>query len=241
MHPRGSTTARLVSAAGIAALLALGCLPVHAWPRGGSFGGGSRSFGGSFGGGSRSFGGSFGGSRSFGGSSFGGSRSFGSNRSSFGSSVPRASGSFSRTGTGGSFGRSSSSATSPGYATRGSFSRSGSFGRSGIATSTSVRPGYYGRTPVTTSRYYYGGRYVPAYGYGGWSHFSFYWGAPAWYYWTPFHPAFYFAPPVYYNGAMYPGGFSFMRLLIGLLVFAFIIWLISRLFFRRKGVRYTNY
>lgn len=88
---------------------------------------------------------------------------------------------------------------------------------------------------------YYGGGWVPAYHYGGWSAFSFYWGAPAWYYWTPFHPAFYWQAPVYYNGGVYPGGFDWFHLLLGLVFWVFIIWLISRIFFRKKGVRYTSY
>src|SRR5579862_9905590 len=139
----------------------------------GSFGGGGHSFGGGGGfGGGHSFGGgggSFGGSRPSGGGSFGSHSSFG--------------------GGGGSFGRSSSGS---------SFSRSGGFGRSGSVSSSSMyRPSYSYSRPLFT-RPYYGSRYN-AYYYGGWSDYSFYWGRPSWWYYTPFHPAFYWGAPVMYG------------------------------------------
>ena len=77
--------------------------------------------------------------------------------------------------------------------------------------------------------------------YGGWGGYSYYWGSPAWYYWTPFHPAFYFNPPVYMNGYYEPGGFNFLHFLISIVFFLFIFWLIARLLFGRRGVRYTSY
>lgn len=175
---------------------------------------------GSFGGGGRSFGGSFGGG---GGGSFGGGRSsggsFGGGGGSFGGSSR----------SGGSFGGGSGSRSFGG----GSFGRSGSFGGGGgIARSSSG--GY---------TYNYGGRMAPVRGYGGFSSYSFYWGAPSWYYWTPFHPAFYWGPPVYMNGYYQPGGFSFGHLFISLIFFAFLFWLIIRLLTRGGGggVRYTTY
>jgi len=60
-----------------------------------------------------------------------------------------------------------------------------------------------------------------------------YWFHPAWYYWMPFHPAFFYSPPVYVNGYYEPGGFSFVRLLIALVIFGLIIAIIGRLFSRR--------
>jgi hypothetical protein len=114
----------------------------------------------------------------------------------------------------------------------GSFGRSGSFGTSGGIT-RSTSGGY---------SYNYGGRSYPARGYGGWGGYSYYWGSPAWYYYTPFHPAFYWSPPVYMNGYYQPGGFSFGHLLISLIFFAFVFWLIIRLISRGGGgVRYTSY
>ncbi len=96
-----------------------------------------------------------------------------------------------------------------------------------------MTPSYY-----SNRGYYYGGGYYPAYGYGG---YGDYWFHPAWYYWLPFHPAFYYGAPYYYGGAYYPGGFSFTRLIIGILVIVFIIWLLSKIFGGGKGVRYTSY
>jgi hypothetical protein len=87
-------------------------------------------------------------------------------------------------------------------------------------------------------RYYYGGGYYPVYYYGG---YGDYWYHPSWYYWTPFHPAFYYSAPYMYNGAYYPGQFSFMRLIIGILIIVFIIWLLAKLFGGGKSVRYTSY
>lgn len=214
----------------LAALLALNVDIVAAQRRGGSFGGGSfggrsgsfgRSSGGSFGGGSfsrgRSSGSSFGGTRSSG----GGGGLFGGGRSSSGS-----------------FGGTRSSGS-------GSFGRSGSFGSSGYGRSTSVAPSYASRTPVRTGTYTYQGRAVPAHYYGGWSGYSFYWGAPMWYYWTPFHPAFYFSPPVYYGGTMYPGGFNWLHLFLGVVFFilflGFLLWLFGSMGGRRKRIRYTTY
>jgi hypothetical protein len=81
------------------------------------------------------------------------------------------------------------------------------------------------------------------YGYGGWGDYSLGWLSPPWYYYLPFHPAFYYSPPIYYDGGYYPGGFSFGRLLLGILIIAFIIWLLAKIFGGGGGrrVRYTNY
>jgi hypothetical protein len=111
-------------------------------------------------------------------------------------------------------------------------------------TSTSIsRPSYFGSRPTYIRTY---GTGYHAYYYGGWSDYSFYWGHPAWYYWLPFHPAFYYGPPVYYGGGYYPGEFMWSRLLISILVFIFIIWLISLLFRGGRGgggrrLKYTSY
>jgi len=166
--------------------------------------------------------GSFGGgSRSFGGGSrsmFGGGGgsggSFGSSRSSFGG------------GSGSSFRSGGSS----------SFGRSGSFGNSGRINSTSISGGgYRSSAPI-----YYGGGYHSVYYGGG---YGDYWYHPAWYYWLPFHPAFYYGSPYYDNGYYHPGGFSFFRLLIGIFVIVFILWLLARIFGGGggRGVRYTSY
>lgn len=157
-----------------------------------------------------------------GGSSFGRSSSgFGGGGGGFGRSS--SSGSFGRSNTGSSFGNSPSRSSSSG-----SFGRSGTFGSQSYTGSSS---------PVQS--YSYGGRNYSAHYYGG---YGDYWYHPSWYYWMPFHPAFYYnAPYMGSDGYYYPGGFSFMRLLEGLLVFAFVIWLISRIFGGGKGVRYTTY
>lgn len=60
------------------------------------------------------------------------------------------------------------------------------------------------------------------------------------YHWMPWHPSFYMNPPVYYNGAYYSGGFSFTRFIFGIVLIGFAVWLISKLFSKRK-VRYTTY
>lgn len=202
---------------------------VNAQRRGGSFGGGSfggsRSFGGGSFGGSRSSGGSFGGgsfggSRSSGGGSFGGSsRSFGGG--SFGTSGTRSSGSF------------GSGSTSRSTGSGGSFGQSGSFGTQSYTHSSS---GY-----GVGSTYGYRGSYYPTRSYGGWSDYSFYWGHPSWYYYTPFAPAFYYNPPVYVNGYMEPGGFNFLHFLLSMVFFVFLLWLVGKILFGRKSVRYTTY
>lgn len=82
---------------------------------------------------------------------------------------------------------------------------------------------------------------LPVRGYNGF-HASYYWGAPHWYYWTPFHPAWYYSPPVYVNGYYQPGGFSVFRLLLSVALFALFIGLAVRLFGGgRGGSRYTTY
>ncbi len=194
---------------------------------GGSFGGG-RSFGGggsSFGGGRSSGGSSFGSGRSSGGSSLGSGRS---GSSSFGG------GSTSSGRSGGSFGSNRSIGSS---SSGGSFGRSGSMGRSSFTSSRSVT---YGGRSYVTRPYLYGGTSYHAVYYGG---FGDYWYHPAWYFYTPFHPAFYYSRPYYDEsvGAYVPGGFSFLNFLFGLLIFGFVIWLISRIFFRSRGLRYTSY
>lgn len=162
---------------------------------------------------------------------FGGGGSFGrSGGGGFGG------GSFS--GGGGSFGRSSS-----GSSGSSSFGRSGGFGSNSIGRSSSGSSfgrsgGYGGGYSYTRSAGgggYYGGR--AAYGYGP----SYYWGSPMWYYYTPFHPAFYYnAPYIGQDGAYYGGGFNFMHFLISVMLFFGVIWLLSKLFFGRKNVRYTS-
>lgn len=190
--------------------------------RGGSFGGGGRSFSS----GRSSFGGFGGGSTR---SSFGS----GSTRSSFGSGSTR--GSFGGGSTRGSFGgiRSGSGSTRVGSGSFGSGTNR--FGGPRTFTSTQSRGGSpfapRGGTFSRSGYSYYGGYHyyngLVIHSYGGWGS---YWFHPAWYYWTPFHPAFYYGSPVMVNGYYEPGGFSFMRMMIGVLFFIFIVWLISRLF-----------
>ena len=43
---------------------------------------------------------------------------------------------------------------------------------------------------------------------------------------TPFHPSFYYSPPIYENGGYYPGGFSFLKFLLGLVLILIIVYLI---------------
>ncbi|MCS6775586.1 MAG: hypothetical protein RMJ43_06535 [Chloroherpetonaceae bacterium] len=242
---------------------------------GGSSFGGGRSFGGSFGRSGGSFGGSFGSGRSFGGGSsfgggmFGGSRSsgsFGSGRSfggSFGGS--RSSGSFGGSfgsrrsndagssfggsfGSGRSFGGSfGSGAPMPGrsFGSSGSFGRSGSFGSVRTATRP---PAYYGQRPISSRTYYINGTPYIGHSFSFWSGFSLGWalGSPPWYFYTPFSPYFYFHRPVLYNGELYPGGFNWLNFFIGLLFFAFLIWVIWMVFRNlsgggRRKIRYTTY
>jgi hypothetical protein len=85
-------------------------------------------------------------------------------------------------------------------------------------------------------RTYIGGNYYNTYHYGGmfggFYDYSYAWGSPSWYYYTPFHPAFFFSPPYYYGGNYYPGEFSFFRLILGIGIFVLLIWLIMKLFSR---------
>ena len=176
-----------------------------------------RRGGGGFGGGSfgRSSGGFGGGGGGFG----GGGGSFGRGSSSY---------------SGGSFGRSGGFEAAVPAAARREVSDVPAAGAVSGAAAVSARK-------VTPARRGASRRHVsgtPLYG-GG---YSYYWGSPAWYYYTPFHPAFYYYPPyVGPDGAYYGGGFNFMHFLFSLLIFGGIIWLISKLFFGRKGVRYTSY
>jgi hypothetical protein len=82
---------------------------------------------------------------------------------------------------------------------------------------------------------------APVRGYRGFNSYSFYWGAPAWYYYTPFHPAFYFRPPVYVGGYYEPGGFNFLNFFLSIFIFIFLIWLVIRIFSGGRGPRYTTY
>ena len=169
--------------------------------------------------------GGFGGGRSFGGGG-GFSRPSGGSRSFGGSTSTRSSG--------------------------GSFNRSGSFGGQRTNTFSQSRNGSPFSQPkappvVRTNPSYIqhntyindGGYGGPVRMYGGWSDYSYRWVHPAWYFWTPFHPAFYYSPPYYSNGYYEPGGFSFFRLILGFMVFAFIIWLLVRIFAPRRNNYYS--
>ncbi len=199
-----------------------------------------RSFGrgGGFGGGRSSFGG---GSRSSGGSFFGGGSSRPSGGSFFGGGSSRSSGSFSRPSTPSYSGPRSSSSFG---------GRSGSFGNSGRVNSSSINPsrnyggssygGNYGGNRTTII---YGGH--PYYSSGGfWSGYALGTMGSPWTRWMPFHPGFYTYAPYYGDdGRYYEGGFSFIRFIFGIILIAFIIWLLVRLFGGGGGrnIRYTNY
>lgn len=160
---------------------------------------------GSFGGGGRSFGG--GGGRSFGGGS---PRTF----SGGGASAPRTGGSFNRSG---NFGGPTSNTRSQ--------SVGGSPFRSSAPPVQRSNPTYIQHNTYIN----YGGYGGPVRMYGGWSDYSYSWVHPAWYFWTPFHPAFYYSPPVYVNGYYEPGGFSFFRLLFGLILIGGVFWVIVKI------------
>lgn len=153
---------------------------------------------------------------------------------------------------GGSFGRSSSSSGtfSRSSTSGGSFGRSGSFG-SRTYTGTTTRSGAFSGSRAVTpppilpssasrSSYSWGGTTYRSVNYGGWSDYSYYWSPwhrTPWYYYTPFHPAFFYSPPYYASdGYYYPGGISFFRVIVGLAVFGFVIWLLFKLFAPRPRV-----
>ena len=183
----------------------------------------------------RSFGrgGGFGGGRSSGGFSRSGGGSFGGGGGSFGGSS-----------------RTYSRPSSPGFTSggSGSFGRSGSFGNSGRVNSSSMNPnrggygGSYSRGPGNTyvyggNTYLGGGGFMAGYSMGvltsPWTHY------------VPFHPGFYVNAPYYSNGHHYAGGFSFTRLLLGILIIVGVVWLISKLLQGGSGsggrYKYTNY
>jgi hypothetical protein len=196
----------------------------------------------------------------FGQRSFGRSGGFGGGRSTFGG------GSFGRSSGGGSFGRSSGgfsggfsrpstpSYSRPGGSTfsgprtgSGSFGRSGGFGNSGRVNSSSANPsrnygGYGGGYGGNRTTIVYGG--MPYYSSGGfWSGYALGTLTNPWTHWVPFHPGFYVNRPYYSGGVYHEGGFSFTRLILGLVVIGFIMWLLLRLFGGggSKNIRYTNY
>ena len=192
--------------------------------------------------------------------SFGRSGGFGGGRSSFGGGFGRSSSSFGRSGGGvfggggrsyggGTFSRPSRSPfSSPNYSgsrgSAGSFGRGGGFGSSGRVNSTSANPsrGYGGYT--RSNPYVYGGR--PYYSSGGfWSGYALGSLASPWSYYVPFHPGFYTYRPYYDSyGGYHEGGFSFGRLILGLIILGFMAWLVVRLLSGGSGGRrykYTNY
>jgi hypothetical protein len=200
--------------------------------------------------GQRSFGrsGGFGGGRStFGGGGFG--------RSSGGGSFGRSSGGFFGGGSSGGFSRPSSpsysrpsSPTFSGPRTgSGSFGRSGGFGNSGRINSSSANPsrnygGGYGNYGGNRTTVIYGG--MPYYSSGGfWSGYAMGTLMNPWTHYVPFHPGFYTSAPYYSGGVYHEGGFSFTRLILGILIIGGIIWLLARLFGGGggKNIRYTNY
>lgn len=164
--------------------------------------------------------------RGGGGRSFGGSRSFRSPSRSFSSpskSTPR------------SFGRSNTSPT-----TR----PKSSFGGSRFNSGNDYRNRY--GTPRKSSTQSINGangrQNVVVHSYGGMSDgfmMGYMMGQTSWLWMTPFHPAFYYSRPHYVTGAngmteVYPPTFSFLNLLLGIIIIGGIIYLVYRLFFARK-------
>ncbi|RYG21376.1 hypothetical protein EON82_18945 [bacterium] len=202
--------------------------------------------------GQRSFGrsGGFGGGRS----TFGGGGSFGrsSSSGSFGRSSGgffgggRSSGTFSRPSTP-SYSRPSTPSFSGPRSSTGSFGRSGTFGNSGRVNSSSANPsrnygGGYGNYGGNRTTIMYGG--MPYYSGGGfWSGYAVGTLMNPWTHWVPFHPGFYTTRPYYTGGVYHEGGFSFGRLILGIIIIAGIVWLLARLFGGggSKNIRYTNY
>ncbi len=197
----------------------------------------------------------FGRSGGFGGGGFG--RSSGGFGRSGGFSSPRSysgsSGSFNRSRSssstfgGGSFNRSSSSTFGRSGPTSSSsgFGRSGSFGSTGRINSTSINrpPIYRDSVPTYTGYGYYGGSRVPAYGYGFFSGYSLGMLSNPWLHYAPWHPAFYYGRPMYYDGAYHAGEFSFFRLIFGIAIIVFVVWLIAKILrlIGGGGIKYTTY
>jgi hypothetical protein len=173
-------------------------------------------------------------------------------------------GGFSRPRSGGSFGSGGfGSRTAPRYSPppssggfqrapgSSSFGRSGAFGNSGRTRATSINgrrvtpPPAYGNLGYDRqTTVYRNGSAVPAFAAGLIGGYSLGVLTNPWTHYMPFHPGFYVNPPVYYNGAYYGGGFSFTRLLLGILIIGGVIWLFSR-FIRggggRRRIKYTNF
>ncbi len=84
--------------------------------------------------------------------------------------------------------------------------------------------------PVRTQRRSYGGSNYVVHNYGGWGNgfmMGYLAGSSPWYWGMPFHPAFYYGRPYYAPGVgsevnVYPGHFSFWRLLCGLFLLAVV-------------------
>ncbi|HOK15258.1 MAG TPA: hypothetical protein PLU67_04795 [Candidatus Kapabacteria bacterium] len=67
-------------------------------------------------------------------------------------------------------------------------------------------------------------------------------GHTSWLWMMPFHPAFYYSKPYYVENEdgsidVYPPTFSIMRLLIGIALFSFVIWLVYRLILANRKVK----
>ncbi len=162
--------------------------------------------------------------RSGGGRSFGGSRSFRSPSKTYSSpSRPRSK----------SFGRSTSP-SKPTSSFGGSRFRSGAEARSSYGTP---------RKSTTQSINGANGRQnVVVHSYGGMSDgfmMGYMMGQTSLLWMTPFHPAFYYSRPHYVTGAngmteVYPPTFSFLNLILGIIIIGGSIYLIYRLFFARK-------
>jgi hypothetical protein len=64
-------------------------------------------------------------------------------------------------------------------------------------------------------------------------------GTMPWYWSTPFHGAFYYSAPQYVENKdgtvdVYPGRFSIGKLLVGIIIVGGLIFVVYRIFFRRK-------
>lgn len=167
-----------------------------------------------------------GGSRSFGGSrssgrSFGGSKSFRSPSRSF-----------------------SSPSRKPSYTQPNTSKPRSSFGGSRFSSGTDYRNRYgtpRRSTPQTISGPN-GRQNVVVHSYGGMSDgfmMGYMMGHTSWMWMTPFHPAFYYSRPHYVTGAngvteVYPPTFSFLNLILGLVIIGAILYILYRIFFRRR-------
>jgi hypothetical protein len=170
--------------------------------------------------------GSFGGSRGF-----GGGRSFGGSRSASRSSSSRGSGLFGSSKSRSSFGGTKS------LSSRGAYTAKYGTPRKSMPANQ-FNGSYGGRIPSNYMVHSYGG-------YSNGLMTGYLLGHTSWMWMTPFHPAFYYSRPYYVNNpdgtvGVYPPTFSFGNLLLGLIIIFGIIWILRKIFRRRKSAASYN-